>query len=327
MNRHLAAYSVIELIAAMAITMIISLMVFHMYLNVTGGLQKAQREISALSALRTVRATLETHLRQMTVKSGYIPVAPNDPSRPSFKPLHQGLFRIRWPGEESHLDGYANGRYQDGRCRYLGFYTTRDGTHVDRIEIWFNPPESPNVWNNLADDDGDDDPSDATNPMHLMRDDRGRLMIRCVRDALLSIDQYGDKDTVETPTVPAYRAPRLTGAAGSEFDRGEVLVDGVHDVYFEFLYSKSPSRGELTYEVAQCWPCTSDPVRTDTDATGMQWPRNSEDGRQPRGLSFIALPLAVRVTFEFEAGATTRKYSQTILLPQSQWHEFTRRKD
>jgi len=325
MKRGIRAYTLIELIAAMAITMIISLMVFYMYMNITAGLQKAQREIVIYSAIRAATVALETHLRQMTVKSGYLPKPSEDRSPPAFKPLNQGLFRIRWPGEEQHLAGYSNGLYQDGRCRYLGFYSTRDGTHVDRVEVWFNPPEPAAKWNNSSDDDGDDNPDDAANPLHLMRDDRGRLMLRRVPDALLSLEQYGAKDNLATPTLPAYRAPRLTGDGNSEFDSGEILIDGLRDVYFEFLYRK---RDDATgTSTSQCWPCSDDPVQTDSDRTGVQWPRSNAEGRQPRGLSFIALPMSVRVTFEVESGAETRKYQQTITIPQSQWHEFMSRKD
>ena len=324
-TRSMRAYTMIELIAAMAVAMILVLMVFYVFTNTHSGLMKAQREIAFQSAMRAAMNSLETHLRHIIVKSGSLPQKPGDHSPPQFKALNQGLFRIRWPGEEQHLAGYTGGLYQDGRCRYLGFYTTRDGSLVDRVEIWFNPPEPATKWTNNADDDGDDNPNDAANPLHLQRDDRGRLMLRRVSDAALTLEQYGSRDNVATSTAPTYRAPRLTGDANSEYDSGEILVDGIRDVYFEFLFRKNPQ--ETSYSLAPAWPWSDDPARSDTDSTGAQWPRSSAEGRQPRGLSFIALPEAVLVTFEVEIGAETRKYQKTIQLQQSQWHEFISRKD
>jgi prepilin-type N-terminal cleavage/methylation domain-containing protein len=325
------AYTIVELIVAMAITLVLAMIVFYFYVNISAGLQKAQREIAMLSSIRTACATIESRLRTMTSKSGYIPPPPQSPAAAIFKPLDQGLFRIQWPGAENHLAGYADGLYQDGKCRYLGFYATVDGSHVDRFELWFNPPEPRALQANGIDDDGDDDPDDGLNPLHLMRDDRGRLMLRRVKDSEMAYAQYHNAapdgaDGSDAGTFTAYRAPHLTGAGGSEVDRGDVLIDGLKDVYFEFLYSKPANDSHEIPAIAPCWPFSDKPGDTRSDLTEQQWPLTSANGQQTRGLSFIALPLAVRVRFEVEIGAETRRYEQTLLLPQSQWHEYIRRK-
>jgi hypothetical protein len=315
----------------MGVTLVLLMIVLYFYVNLSRSLQKAQQEGRVLAALRSTIATLQNQLRGMVVKTAYIPGNP-----PQFKPLNAGLFRIQWPGTENHLQGCANGLYQDGKCRHLGFYTTTNGSHIDRVEYYFNPAEPAGQRANGRDDDFDDDPNDTLNPIHLMRDDTGALMIRTVKDIHINPQQYHNNapdgaDTVDAPGFPAYRAPHLTGAFGSDFDRGEIAANGFDDVYFEFLYTRRPPPGDpsgpLTYVWTNRWPCTDAPANTTHDDSGEFWPRDNSDGKQPRGLSFIALPLAVRVQFEILTGAERRRYSHTILLPQSQWSEFIRRSD
>ena len=318
-------YTLIEVIIAMAVTLGIALSVFYFYANLSEGRRRAEQELQTLSAFRQAVQLLERHLKFVVAKSGYVPGPPAQ-----FKPLHNGMFRIQWPGASNHLDGYADGRYQDGKCRYLGFYTSEDGVHVDRVEYYFNPPEPPALCGNGLDDDHDDDPDDAANPLHLMRDDRGRLMLRQVKDTHIQYNQYHNQppsgaDNLEAPAFPAFRAPHLTGKPGSEYDRGEIVAEGYTDIYFEFLYTHPGEQGRLEFRYAPHWPHNSRFEDTTADDTGELWPRDNADGRQPRGLSFIALPLAVRVTCEYQAGAETRRYLHTILLPQSQWHEYTAR--
>ncbi len=319
-------YTIVELVVAMSIFLIIVVTVFYFYMNFSNGLQKAAKEIEMLSSIRTASAAIEKQLRNIVMKSGYVPG-----DTPEFKALSAGMFRIQWPGAENHLNGYAGGAYQDGRCRYLGFYTSSDGAHTDRIEYWFNPAEPKALCANGADDDADDNPDDVANPLHTMRDDRGRLMMRRVRDTEISYAQFAAADSADAPGFPAYRAPRLTGAAGSEPDPGEIVLEGINDIYFEFLYSKMEADGAggtgLKFRCAQRWPVSADLADSRKDDTAELWPRDSSDGRTPRGVSFLTLPLAVRVTYEVQFGAETRHYQQTLPLPQSQWTEFTRRRN
>ncbi len=332
-TRRPAGFTLIEVLVSMTITMVLGLAIFFFFTNLSSGMQRAQNELLALAAIRTATATLERQLRFMAAKSGYVPGTP-----PRFKALNEGMFRLQWPGATDHLAGYAHGQYQDGKCRYLGFYTTENGNTVDRVEYYFNPPEAALKCANGADDDFDDDPSDAANPLHLMRDDRGRLMLRRVMDEQMSLAQYHNQppagaDAADAPPFPAYAAPRLTGAAGSEFDRGEVVAEGFSDVYFDFVYTRrDPSAAPVSalgknFHFAARWPLSATPDKTEADETGERWPRDAADGKQPRGLSFIALPLAIRVHFLMPAGAQTRHYTHTLVLPQSQWHEYIRRTD
>jgi type II secretory pathway pseudopilin PulG len=322
-------YTITEILVAMGITMVLLMLVMFLYLNLSRGLQKSQQELSVLASLRSTIAIMQNQLRSLVYKSAYLP---GDP--PPFKPLNSGMFRIQWPGETKHLQNYAGGLYQDGRCRYLGFYSTSDGSRVDRIEYYFNPGEGSSKAANQVDDDFDDDPDDKKNPAHLLRDDSGQLMVRIVKDSNMTPAQYHNAapdgaDDTDAPNFSAYRAPRLTGAADSEIDRGEIAAEGFSDIYFEFLYTRRPAdpTQQLTYVWTDRWPCTDAPAVTTADDSGELWPSDSADGKQPRALSFIALPLAIRVHFEVIIGAERRKYSQTILLPQSQWHEYTRRTD
>lgn len=318
-------YTLIELLIALGITMLIAATVFYLYTNVLRGMRRAEVELQSLAAYRTAVDTLERNLKYTVVKSGYVPADP-----PRFKPLSDGLFRLQWPGRWNHLAGYAEGKYQDGKCRYLGFYTSADGVHVDRVEYYFNPPEPSALCANGVDDDHDDDPSDTANPIHLMRDDRGRLMVRRVRDSQITYAQYHNQapagaDGIEAPGFPVFCAPHLTGAQDSDCDRGETIAEGFSDIYFEFIYTSPRADGTLEFRAASRWPATTDASDTSRDESGQVWPDSRADGRQPRALSFLALPLAVRVTFEFSTGAQARRYSHTLLLPQSQWHEFLSR--
>ena len=322
------AYTLIELIVSMAITLIIALTVFYFYLNVNEGFQRAERELQRLAAVRNATNAFERHLQCIVCKSGYVPGVP-----PRFKGIHDGFCRLQWPGAQNHLAGYAGGLYQDGKCRYLGFYSSPDGVHVDRIEYYFNPPEPKLKCSNGIDDDYDDDPSGQTNPSHLFRDDRGRLMLRMVKDTNISYAQYGNwapdgADGVSTPTFPAFQAPHLTGAAGSDYDHGETVCEGFTDIYFEFLYTRprAGSGGDNEFVYAPRWPDTADLSGTSKDDTGQIWPRDASDGKTPRGLSFLTLPLAVRITFVYEAGGTTQKLTHTIALPQSQWRQLAERR-
>jgi type II secretory pathway pseudopilin PulG len=328
---RIRGYTITELLVSMGITLVLLMMVLFFYLNLSRGVQKAQQELAVLAAMRSTLATLQNHLRSLVYKSGYIPGKAGE--NPLFKPLNDGMFRIQWPGTVNHLQRYATGGYQDGKCRYIGFYSTTDGTTVDRVEYYFNPAEPSGKTNNNSDDDFDDDPDDKKNPAHLLRDDTGQLMVRIVKDSSIAVAQFHNTppdgaDQIDASGFPAYRAPRLTGTAGSEFDRGEIAAEGFSDVYFDFLYTRRPAddpAGPLTYVWTNRWPCTDDPASTFSDDSGALWPRDNSSGGQPRGVSFIALPLAVRVNFVVLLGAERRRYSQTILLPQSQWHEFTRR--
>jgi prepilin-type N-terminal cleavage/methylation domain-containing protein len=264
---------------------------------------------------------------------------------------------------ETVLNSAGLKSYGDGKCRYLGFYTNVKPGCIDRVEYYFNPAEPLLRHADGLDNDGDDLGSDGKDPdpdngPGLFVDDRGSLVQRRIGDLDILdptanypndlVLTYGrhildlknrwkdsvnpENGAVALPAGYEYRAPRLTGKSGSEKDRGQILADGFSDVTFRFVYTKlkdtaNPQLGmEKRFYYCDSWPYDSDDD-TSSDSTDQLWPRDNADGKTPRGLSYLCLPLAVHVNFEFEAQGNYRYFNKSIYLIQSRWNDFLTRKN
>ncbi|MCX7806006.1 MAG: prepilin-type N-terminal cleavage/methylation domain-containing protein [Planctomycetota bacterium] len=301
--------TLVELLVAMFITSLIGMIVYAMYTGAIDSMNRMERELRALQSFRSAMDRMERDLGGICVKAGYTAWQTRQwfydsydkragwyyddtyPMATKFKPIHRSMLRICF------------------RNRYIGFYRSNDGRHIDRVEYYYNAPEPRLKWANGEDDDGDD----PGNGLDMLVDDRGCLMIRETPDSLpggvdinpnLTFEHYarepsqadfGRQDGWGWP--PWLRGGDLVeeNYSGKVIDAGEILADAVKDVQFWYMYSTLDSDMP---KFAHCWPYVGEPGEGDAvaggpyatkvgggdawsgkreDKTGVVWPRPDVD--------------------------------------------------
>lgn len=329
--------TLVEVLVAVSLALILIFTSYHMFQALTRSVGRAEEDRLMMGGIRAVTESLQRDLECAVVKAGYRPDG-------GFKALDGGLFRLQWPhapGAAPHLrsDHPDYARYQDGRCRYLGFYTSGDRERIERVEYYFNPGEASALRFNRLDDDGDQPGGTGA-----LVDDSGSLMLRRVSDADLAYDACAEAFPAAPPALQP-GPPWLTGHPGNAGgstggDDGTILVNDLEDVTFRFLYTRRERPGDATtpvaprFEYADRWPFdaeedleTPGEASWAEDSTGERWPRTEAGGRRPKGLSYLCLPLAVEVRIEYSREGIPRVYAHTMVLPGSQWHEFLTREE
>ncbi|MCZ7643728.1 MAG: hypothetical protein M5U26_00345 [Planctomycetota bacterium] len=108
---------------------------------------------------------------------------------------------------------------------------------------------------------------------------------------------------------------------------------------FAFVYARRADPGDPASPaakrlfVARAWPW-DEPGDLETpgeaswaeDLTGERWPRSDAEGGRPKGLSYLSLPLAVVIRFEFPRNGAARAVEHTVRLPSSGWYDLMTRR-
>ncbi len=265
--RRRLGFTLVELLVAMAITVILGMVVVMAYNSSMQSYYLTERKLQALAAFRNTADRLEREVNSMVFKSGVWerPVVEYDSGPGRF-------YNIWWetmvkyingdptspnPGISRRASSPVNMDWQvasDGRSlyqinfrpRYLGYYSTPDGFTIDRTELYFNPPEDKQVWANGEDDDADD-PGGATG-LRILYDDRGCLMFRKKLDEDMVWAEWYDKDANTFSDGSPAVAPRL-GAASAR-SRPNDYRDAYHGPYSrsDFPPSADEQAGPLTGE-------------------------------------------------------------------------------
>ncbi|MCZ7643729.1 MAG: type II secretion system GspH family protein [Planctomycetota bacterium] len=184
--RRPRGFTLVESLVALSIALLLVLTGYAMYRGATGSYRRAEDERRFLAAIRSATDGLSRDLQSIVAKAAYRPDG-------VFKPLDGGMLRLQWPhapGAFNHLESdeprYA--AFQDGRCRYLGFYVSGDRKGAERVEYYFNPGEPPELRFNGMDDDGDE-PAGGTG---FLIDEAGALMVRRAREDDLDYPAYAE---------------------------------------------------------------------------------------------------------------------------------------
>ncbi|HOX08881.1 MAG TPA: prepilin-type N-terminal cleavage/methylation domain-containing protein, partial [Planctomycetota bacterium] len=234
-------FTLVELMVAMSITIILGMVVVMAYNSSMQAYVHTERKIQALAAFRNTADRLEREVNSMVFKAGVWerPIVEYDDG--------PGRFYNQWwetmvkyihgdptspnPGVSRRFNTPVNidwTRAADGRSmyqinfrpRYMGYYSTLDGFTIDRTELYYNPAEDRQVWDNGADDDGDDPVGDAG--LRTLYDDKGCLMFRKTFDRdMCWAEWYNPADML---------APRL-GAANVNRVRPNDYRDPFHGPY------------------------------------------------------------------------------------------------
>ncbi len=307
-------FTLIEVMIATFLTVIISLLVFQMYQASIRTFRAAERELRWLAAFRAATDNIERELGSIVWKAGYLPGPPHDsnprPPAPEFKPIDEGLFAIKF------------------REDFIGFYTSLDSRHIDRIGYYHNEAEPRLLWNNGEDDDNDDPPDSDDGGLNLLWDDRGSFMRKRTPDADLIFSNYNHGPM---PTGGTGSWPTPFGLPGSSklFDDGDILADSIHDVIFSYVYItkvETPAgSGNLEVEpilrYAKNWPPQDDTGNLDTEHPANKLVRGATVALE-KELPRLTLPLAVQVDFIFKHKGLEKRMTKMIFLYGSLWNKY-----
>jgi hypothetical protein len=181
----------------MTITVILGMVVVMAYNNSMQAYIHTERKLQALASFRNTADRLEREVNSVVFKSGvwerpmvvydggpgcyrnvwwetmvkYIHADPTSPN-PGTSRLETSPININWSTAPDSRSIYQI----NFRPRYMGYYSTLDGFTIDRTELYYNPPEDRQVWDNGEDDDGDD--PDGAAGLRTLYDDKGCLMFR-----------------------------------------------------------------------------------------------------------------------------------------------------
>ena len=306
-------FTLIEVMISTFLTVIISLLVFQMYRASIQTFRAAERELRWLAAFRAATDNIERELGSIVWKAGYKPAAPEHSqgsTPPDFKPIDKGLFAIKF------------------REDFIGFYTSLDSRHIDRIGYYHNEAEPRLLWNNGIDDDNDDPASDANGvvlppDLGLLVDDRGSFMRKRTPDVDLTFAEY-DHTTASDWPIPF----GLTGS-GDLYDDGDILADSIHDVIFSYVYItkvETPT-GSGNFEVepvlryAKSWPPQDAAGNLDTSHPANMLVRGATVTLE-KELPLLTLPLAVQVDFIFKHKGLEKRMTKMIFLYGSLWNKY-----
>lgn len=305
-------FTLIEVMISTFLTVIISLLVFQMYRASIQTFRAAERELRWLAAFRAATDSIERELGSIVWKAGFKPAAPEHSTGstpPKFKPIDEGLFAIKF------------------REDFIGFYTSLDSRHIDRIGYYHNEAEPRLLWNNGEDDDNDDPPD--TGPggdggLNLLWDDRGSFMRKRTPDSDLSFANYDH-------TLPSdWVIPFGVADSSALFDDGDILADSIHDVLFSYVYitkvETPPGSGNLEVEpilrYAKSWPPQDSAGNLDTDHPANMLTRAPTHPDGPIPLPLLTLPLAVQVDFIFKHKGLEKRMTKMIFLYGSLWNKY-----
>ena len=309
-SRGQGGFTLIELMVAMFLTVIVSMMVYTLYDVATGAFAATEAELRYLQAFRSITDKMEVELNSICFKVGYTPgpgenVAGWTP--PKFKAINEGMLQLRFENE------------------YIGFYCSTDGRTIDRAEYYFNPPEPKILRDNGIDDDGDDPnvEADGYTPKRselpcLLIDDTGSFMLRKTLDCDPVTWEYDETDDLGKYIYLTFEMyyedlEPLDFEGGLVKDDGDILADGIEDVKFWYIWNRLNKK---EFQMASRWPWDKDPLPS-KDETGYTY--------GGKGLSYLSLPLGVQVDFTFETRGMERKLSKTVHLYSSLWNEFLSR--
>lgn len=343
--RSRRGFSILELIIAISLTMVIAVVVFQIYKIAIDSYIDIRGSIQNLQAYRNAVDKIEIEMSGIVAKACYLPNNReiDDPLGSGFKALDEGIFRTRFL------------RHQ------LGFYTSTSPARIDRVIYYHNRSEDEEKLNNNVDDDNDDSP---TIPLGHFVDDNGHFMVWRRNDKDLSYADYsalmdGSADTLEdgTPNPKAATEPFFnpflneTGptsfgiqegtpqVAGTK-DYGEILARSVNRVTFSYVWTQKGPGGvgiDPKFQYAPVWPhkaydaMTGLPAdvaaaRVTTDLTGYKYGlANVLSKDHQKGLSFLALPIAVQVNFEFIRNGESEFLNKTIYIYRSNWNDYLSR--
>jgi type II secretory pathway pseudopilin PulG len=243
-------FTLVELMAAMFITVIMSGIIVLVYNTSMQSYYRTERQLQSLSAFRSTTDRLEREVNSIVTKATFYPT-------PIYRPGFSVAF---WDTRAKYLhgDAWVNGDpyawtlcnnsaatvaptppvggsmwtvNPDGRSlykinfrpRYLGYYSTLDGYTIDRTEWYFNPPEDKQVWANGLDDDGDDPDGDAG--LRILYDDRGCLMLRKRFDKDMAWREW-DNPVADGPGPNEYRDPYHGPFSRADFPPQQDEIDG-----------------------------------------------------------------------------------------------------
>ncbi|MGH7144352.1 MAG: PulJ/GspJ family protein [Planctomycetota bacterium] len=345
-------FSILELIIAVALTMVIALVIFQIYKVAIDSYVDIRGSIHNLEAYRNAVDKIEIELSGIVAKACYLPNNRDvgDPKGSGFKSIDDGIFQIRFLHHQ------------------LGFYTSTNPARIDKVIYYHNRAEDDDKLNNNIDDDGDDWPSD---PLGEFTDDNGYLMCWRRDDHQLSYDEYsaaitdptathtdGTPDPVvtaqpffnpylnETAVTPETFGPQEgTPQTAGTPDYGEILAKSVKMVTFSYVWTKKGPGGkgiDPQFQYAPCWPdkaydamtgLQNDwnvPGRVVSDLTGYQYgaqytvdlsgANKAVDHR--KGMSYMTLPIAVQINFEFLRNGNPEFMNKTIYIYRSDWNSY-----
>jgi hypothetical protein len=312
MRRGGRGLTLVELLVAMFVTAMIGMIVYAMYTGALDSMNRMERQLRAIQSFRSAMDRMERDLGGIVYKAGYVPWQTRQwyydnccgtrdmagwyyddtyPMQAKFKPIHRSMLRICF------------------RNRYMGFYRSNDGRHIDRVQYYYNAPEPRLKWANGEDDDNDD----PGNGLDMLIDDRGCLMVLETPDSLpngvdinpnLTFEHYArEPSSADFGTQDGWGwPPWLKGGdivdenyTGKTIDNGEIISDSVKDVQFWYMYSTLDSAAP---KFAHCWPYVGEPGDGDgaaggpyatkvgsgdawdgqrPDKTGVSWPRPDVD--------------------------------------------------
>lgn len=339
--RSRRGFSILELIIAISLTMIIAVVVFQIYKIAIDSYIDIRGSIQNLQAYRNAVDKIEIEMSGIVAKGCYLP---HNRNADGFKAVNSGLFQIRFL------------RHQ------LGFYTSTAPAKIDRVIYYHNRAEDEEKLSNNVDDDGDDPPPPMPPLGHFVDDNGYFMVWRRNDSDLgyddYSAPITGTADKLDFVTANPLVAlqpffnPRLdqTGLNPSTFgsnegtpavaaapDTGEILAKNVKRVTFAYVWTQKGVGGvgvDPKFQYANCWPVEDyDPVTgvqtdnlPDQDKTGYQYgvniPGVPNFGDHRKGLSYLSLPIAVQISFEFIRNGDSEFLSKTIYIYRSSWNDY-----